>query len=256
MTPRQYRDSVIWRVISKDDDSFHLFTRNVRSDRALMNMSADGAAIFLSGLAAVTGTAGEKAALAVLSGGVLSAKGSVDRQLFNQETMTALLTRMRAARLAALVPIKRGLSLSADAYPLEQALVDLREYADAGSLLATIEAITTDAGKVTQKAEEGLLLIDRGVEYLDSRDTVRGLGVRLDKMSAQHVTALLGAIEKLRSAKSDELTAQLVRRDRNGARYNDPEAARKYLRYWLEQESGSVELSQWDQAMSLAEKGQ
>lgn len=253
---RAYRDAVVWRQIAADDDDFYEFVRTVRSERATMNMSADGGAIFLSGLGATMGSAGEKAALAVLSGGLLSAKGSVDRELFNLETLSALLARMKAARLAALVPIKQGLAKPVAQYPLEQALVDLRAYANAGSLLATIDAVSADAGKVTQQAEEGLTLADRGAQYLDSRDAVRGLQERLAKMTNGQVAALLYSIETARATKSDELKKQLFQRDPRETRYRKPDNAREYLRYWLEQEFGPVELEQWAQAITLAEKGQ
>ncbi|MEH3045961.1 hypothetical protein [Sphingomonas adhaesiva] len=253
MTPRQYRDSIIWRVIAKDDDSFYTFVREVRSDRALMNMSADGAVIFLNGLAAVTGTAGEKAALAVLSGGVLAGKGSVDRQLFNQETMTALLARMKAARLAALVPIKRGLTLSADAYPLEQALVDMRGYAAAGSLLATIEAITTDAGRTAEKAENEIEVEARGVAFIDSLDQRDAVSKRVVALKGKQLTFLAIRMDGSIASAPEVVRQRLDRFDSLNYRYTDPDIALGYLTRWLADDAGAGG-SEWQEAVTAAEK--
>ncbi|WP_394646307.1 hypothetical protein [uncultured Sphingomonas sp.] len=253
-TARGYRDAVVWRQISADDERFGAFVRGVRSDRALMNMSADGGAIVLNGVAAVTGTAGEKAALAALAGGLLAAKGSVDRELFNLEAVSAILSRMRAARVAALVPIRAGLAQDVGHYSLEEALRDVRSYVEAGSLLATVDAIKVDAGKVEQKATTEIEEIRRDGLYRDSRPRVDALGVRLRALSDPQMLRLAYAMEAQRSQRSPEVQRQLEDVDNSYHRFESGKNARLYLEQWLQMESGKAdELDQWDRAIGIAE---
>lgn len=255
MTRQSYRDKIVRRQIALDDDSFNEFVRTVRSDRALMNMSADGGAIFLNGLGAVTGTAGEKAALAVLSGGLLSSKGSVDRHLFNQEAMSALLSRMKAARLAALVPIQRGLAESDQRYPLDQALIDLRAYANAGSLLATIEAISNDAGEVAAQARKDFVEVQRDVVYRDSLDQRDALTARLKALSGNQLTSLAAAMEVPRVRRSLPLQKEIADADIRNHRFQDPARAADFLLYWLGADDGTpAEMAEWNTAITAAEK--
>lgn len=250
-----YRNSIIWQQIALDDDNFRRFERAIRSDRALMNISAETGAIVLNGVAAVTGTSDAKAALAALSGGLLATRGTVDRELFNLETLSAIITRMRAARLAALVPIRKGLAEPITVYPLEAALVDLRAYADAGSLMATVEAITTDAGKEAAKAEAATETIRRDTIYRDSRTTVDELRSRITALSKSQSLALLYAIDGVRARRSETLQRDLESYDPADQRFANGENARQFLLYWLEQESGtSAELDEWDKALKTAEK--
>ncbi len=250
---RSYRDSIVWRQLAADDDDFNTFVRRVRSDRALMNMSSDGAVIFLNGLAAVTGTAGEKAALSTLSAGLLSSRGSVDRELFNLETMSAVLARMKAARVQALVPIRLGLRKSDTDYPLEQALVDLRVYADAGSLLSTLATITNDAGQATQQAEKEIAPQIRDEAFVNSMDARETLMARVEALKGNQLTALAFAVERYRSTLAPEVQEELARTDPSDARFRDATRARAYLITWLLDDPGAGG-PEWQEAVTLAEK--
>lgn len=250
---RNYRDSIVWQQLAADDDNFNIFVRNVRSDRALMNMSADGGVIFLNGLAAVTGTAGEKAALSTLSAGLLGSRGSVDKELFNLETMSAIIARMKAARKQALVPIRAGLARGDGVYPLEQALVDLRSYADAGSLLSTIAAITNDAGVATETAEQEIAHEVRGEAFLNSLPAREAISERMEQLKGNQLTALAFALEPQRRGLPADLQDELKRVDPSEARFRDAARAKIFFDTWLadDESAGGAE---WDEAVTLAEK--
>jgi hypothetical protein len=250
---RAYRDRIVWTLIGADDDSFNAFVRRVRSDRALMNMSSDGGVIFLNGLAATLGTAAEKAALSTLSAGLLSSRGSVDKQLFNMEAMSALLARMKAARIAALVPIRTGLRQADQAYPLEQALVDLRAYADAGSLLSTITAITDDAGALVEQSRDAIKPQIRGEAYFSSLEARETLAARIDGLSGNQLTALVFALERYRVMLPPDLIDELRLTDPSDARFRDPVRAKSFIETWLVDgtDAGGPE---WSEAVTLAEK--
>lgn len=255
LTKRQYRDAVIWQQIRRDNKSFDRFVDELGSDQALMNVSAEGGVILLGLLGALTGTAGEKAALSVISGGLLSARGSIDRNLFNQQTISALLSRMEAARREAIVPVKRGLTLSAEEYTLDEALVDLGAYARAGSLLATIKAITTDAGERTAVADQAIkqFTVTRDAAYRDSLDMRDALTERIEALSDDRLRALARFMERGRPGRSEAVKTLLSSRDQERQRFDDAAAAKRYLLFWLSQDDADA-MEDWEQAVTLAEK--
>jgi hypothetical protein len=100
----------------------------------------------LGGLIATTGKAATKSALGAASAGVIGAKAAIDKDLFYQKTIPALLVQMEADRLKAILPITAGMKFSDAEYPLMQAYIDLDAYKNAGSIPAAINQINKAAG--------------------------------------------------------------------------------------------------------------
>ena len=111
-----------------------------------MNIGADWAVLGLNAVASVVGGAGTKAALAATSGGIVGAKGSVDKNLFYEKTMSVLLAEMRASRRAVMVRIRKGLTLSTRDYALTAALADISEYFSSGSIPGATAAVSANTG--------------------------------------------------------------------------------------------------------------
>jgi hypothetical protein len=255
LTKGEYRDAFVRRAIAADDDSFSDFSRKLRSQRAVLNIGSDAAVIAINGVAAVTGGAETKAALAVGSAAILGVRSSIDKEIFDQQALGALVARMKAARLAALVPISAGMAKSDKDYPLEQALIDLRAYADAGSLLSAIDAINSDAGLVAAQATEQIKEITRDTTYRDSRIEVDGLRNRLKALTDDQSLKLLFVMQRYASERSKEFQDDLQQQNPSNSRFRNPKAAHAFLLYWLEQESGKPgELKQWFDSIDLIEK--
>lgn len=209
----------------------------------------------LSALGALTGTAGEKSALAVISGALMSAKGSVDQQMFNLQTMTALLNRMEAARREAFVPLRRGLTLSAVAYPLDEALYDLRRFVRAGSLSATLRTLATDAGKAEVVADAEIETVVQTTAYRDTLDVREALMDRATALKGQQFVALAFAMEPMRPSRTASLLADLKAKDPSDRRFHDADRARAYLLHWLVRDAGLPgEMDEWTRAITTAEK--
>ena len=250
---RRFRDVVIWKQLRADDKSFGDFTRRLQSDRAVANLSGDGGVIFLNGLAAMTGTAADKAALSVLSAMLISSRGSVDRELFLAQTMSALLTRMTAARKEALLPILEGIRQSDASYPLDRALRDLLAYADAGSLLSAVRAVATDAGVANRAAGQAVAEEVRTSAFLSSLDAREAVSDRVDALKGQQLIALAFAVEHLRAALPADVQEELRLSDPGAERFKDAERARTYLQRWLADDSAAGG-AEWVEAVALAEK--
>jgi hypothetical protein len=97
-------------------------------------------------LTTVLGGAGTKEALAAAATGIIGATGHIDKNLFYERTMPALLAQMEARRAAAMLKIAQGLAREDSDYPLALAIVDLNDYKDAGSIPGAVAGVGESAG--------------------------------------------------------------------------------------------------------------
>ena len=256
MTQRQFRDSVIYRELAADDDHFNQFVRALRTERAAGNISADLATTILNGLATVYGGARAKEKLAALAGGVTSAHSSVEQELFNAEAMVAITSRMKAARLKALVPIEAGLTRSIGDYPLERGLRDLRAYADAGTLSSTLAAITNDAGEDAQEAQQQINNFTRDAAYRESLPQRQSLSERVGKLSATQVMALAAAMLPRLADEPAAVREELEATYPQTVRLKTADNARNFLLDWISFDSTADQMTRWGEAIAEAEKVQ
>lgn len=255
MSRQEYRDSIIYRQIAADDDNFGQFVRNLRSEQAGANIATNLAVLTLNGIAAVTGGAQTKATLAVISGGLIGAKGSVDKELFNLEALSAIVSRMKAARLTALVPIKAGLAQSVGDYSLEHALLDLRAYANAGTLSATLTAISNDAGEEAQEATDQIRSFTYDAAHREAQPQRVAIRERIDRLTNPQAVLLVGLMQQHLGERPADRQEAISSMDPASARFRDGQVARDLLVYWLLKEGSPDEMQEWADALDIAEKG-
>jgi hypothetical protein len=124
------------------DMEFTLFVRDLSSGNNTLSIGTDLTALALNGFGATTGDAATKAALAAASGGVIASNGAVNKDLFYQKTVPAIIAQMEADRQKAEATLLDGLSHPDVVYPLQRANLDLDILNDAGSLNSAIAKIT------------------------------------------------------------------------------------------------------------------
>ncbi|RYH29884.1 MAG: hypothetical protein EON54_22185, partial [Alcaligenaceae bacterium] len=142
----QYRNNIITARIFAIDANFHDFVRELTTQQNLSNIGVDWAAIGLASAGAVVGSTQTKAILAAIAAGVLGAKSSVDKDLFYNKTIAALVTIMEGQRKIVLAQIYTGLNKSSGSYTIFQALADLDSYYNAGTINGALVGLTTTAG--------------------------------------------------------------------------------------------------------------
>lgn len=140
------RTGIVLARMRAYDIEFSDFERRLYGDGNGVTLGSDLVGLVLAGLTATTGNAATKSALGAASAGVIGAKAAIDKDLYYQKTIPALLAQMEADRLSALLPITAGLKLSDANYPLMQAYIDLDAYKNAGSIPAAINAVNKNAG--------------------------------------------------------------------------------------------------------------
>jgi hypothetical protein len=153
---RAKRDEIIGGQIIAINKVFGALERTLSQSAAAMSIGTDMAVLGLNAAASVVGGASLKAALAATSGGLIGAKGSIDKNLFYEKTLPVLLSEMRASRKATMVRIRRGLTLSTTDYSLSAAMTDVGEYFFSGSIPGAIAAISANTGTTAKDADAKL----------------------------------------------------------------------------------------------------
>jgi len=152
----QKRNDIILARIHAYDIEFADFERRLYGDGNATTLGGDLVGLVLAGLTATTGNAATKSALGAASAGVIGASSAINKDLYYQKTIPALLAQMEADRLKAELPITTGLKLSDAGYPLAQAYIDLDAYKTAGSIPAAINAVNQSAGNAKDAAQAAL----------------------------------------------------------------------------------------------------
>lgn len=253
LSQRAYRDAVVYGRLHAINIRYDEFERTLTGTSNKLNLGADLAVLALNGFGATIGGATAKAALAAASAGVLGAKSAVDTDLFYQRTLPALLTQMRASRLAALYSVKLGLTQPEDRYPLDQALVDLQAYYIAGTLPSAITQVTAQASAAFERAGQDLVLL-RDANFVRRAPQVEGLQTRLLLLSSSEAAAVLREMVG-RIAERQEPTRQNLRRLAPAPERLTGTAAQQFLLRWLAiDERTDGFLNEWDAALSRAKR--
>ncbi|MFD2262340.1 hypothetical protein ACFSM5_05525 [Lacibacterium aquatile] len=173
---RAYRDEVVYGQLQAFDLMFSDFVEQLYKEGVITNLSLDimGIGVGTAG-ATVTGAAASRV-LSAVSAGIAGSQTSINKNLYYERTMPALLASMVAERSKILADIERGLSLSDDKYPLGRALMDIERYYHAGSIPGAITTITEKAGETKAKAETSLNVTrDKAFVAADAQERVKEL---------------------------------------------------------------------------------
>lgn len=143
---QQLRDLIVLSRTRAYNLEFDSFERRLNGDGNAVSAGGDLVLLTLAGLIATTGNAGTKAALGAASAGVLGAQAAINKDLYYQRTLPALLAQLEANRAKATLTIMQGLNLDDSKYSLAQAELDLDTLKRSGG-------IPTAIGNITQQAE-------------------------------------------------------------------------------------------------------
>jgi len=160
---RMRRNQYIDAIRAKIDDSYTKFSEDVHSGNAIFGMASDWAVLGLSGAGSVVADAGLKSVLAATSAGVTGANASYQKQVLNQQGALAIVAAMDATRAQWRTIILRDEQLSITQCSLQQALVDLRQYYAAGTILRGLNYIQGQMQNQAQSAQDEAEAIKSGL---------------------------------------------------------------------------------------------
>jgi hypothetical protein len=140
----QYRNYVIGAYLAAANDRYGEFTRRLRLQSRGSSVALDIGALGLSAGASLAGerTANVLGAIAAALGGT---RATLEREVYFDRTVPALIGAMEAARTRLRAVILAGLRKPANEYPLEAAWTDVQAYEAAATLDNAVQAITEDA---------------------------------------------------------------------------------------------------------------
>jgi hypothetical protein len=150
------RNRLLNEFIYVIDNSYSKFESDFYGARATEDIGGDFLQIGLTGAAALTGAAGTKTVLALVATAATGGKASIDNHWFNQQSRYAIVTQMRALRDTQLAEIEKSMAQGCGAYPLENGIRDVQEYYQAGSIVAALQAIASNAGSQATAAKAAL----------------------------------------------------------------------------------------------------
>lgn len=149
---RAYRDEVVAVYTQAIDARFYQFGANLGSDSKSAGLGFDSLLVGLVGAAALSSKSANE--IAAVTTGVLGLRSSVDKNLFFDRTLPALISAMEAERYKVRTAIAQHIRLDTQAYPLAAALVELQVYQQAGTLLAAVSNLTSQASEAREEAKQ------------------------------------------------------------------------------------------------------
>lgn len=186
--------------------SFNQFRQDIYAQRVGTAVSVDLATMLLGGLAAAVSNVGVKTGAGALTAVLVGSKASVDKNVFFDRTLPALLAQMEAKRAQVRERILAGMSADPVLYPLMQADSDLEAYFDAGTISGAITEVTAQAGVVKEQADQALRKRLPSVEEMQAR--FKSQGIRVVVVDQKEST--LAAVSKCLDADTGELPKALL----------------------------------------------
>ncbi|MES2940960.1 MAG: hypothetical protein V4864_24995 [Pseudomonadota bacterium] len=189
------------------DRSYAGFKQTLYSQRVGSAVGVDVATLALSAIGAAVSDVGTKTAASALSGGLIGSKASVDKNVYFDRTLPAMLAQMDGRRSEIRRRLLSGMLAPASLYPLMQAAADLDEYFHAGTIPGAISAMTNQAG-VSQNVADARLASRLPTE-LQITAELNEKGVEVHKAVATTTTEKVGKCmnSKTKSIPPDLTTA-------------------------------------------------
>lgn len=164
LSQQQIRDEIAYRLMELIEE----YQRKYDSDLYSATVSADTGfqitAAALSGAAAVAGGMETPKILAAAAALVTTSNIAIDKNFLGSNASYAILDRMDSLRIAKRADIISKLSTKGiDAYPLGAVLLDIEDYARAGSVYAAVESISKDNAQRTEAANNALATATGGL---------------------------------------------------------------------------------------------
>jgi hypothetical protein len=149
-----YRNEVAYRWIALADQQYTTFRHNLGREMKGVAAGSSLAVLAFNGAALISGTEASRA-LAMGSTTIVGANATLSKEAFLDQNIATALTTSQANRMRRLTEIRQKLlSLSADAYPLGDVLIDIRDLNASASINLATAQMARVASEDLVKAQE------------------------------------------------------------------------------------------------------
>lgn len=248
----QKRNEIVFGRMRAYDIEFDEFRRELYGFSNSVSVGTDLTGLLLGGLTATVGGASTKAALGAASAGVLGANSAINKDLYFQKTIPALIAQMEANRAKQRLIIFKGLSVSDSKYPLLAAYEDLDAYRDAGSIPSAISSITQSAGNERQTAEHKIITFVRSAASIRQLPDKEKVQAKFKELTNAQILALAKEMEPLLATRPAKLRQLVHELDPQDARLSGNVAkAKEVLRAWIgEEDMTAANMKEWVAALA------
>ncbi|MGR6465834.1 hypothetical protein [Rhizobium sp. PAMB 3182] len=151
---KSLRDSIVLSAIGSIDTRYTAYERTLTREGQQLPFITSLASISLSGAGTLVAGAAAKTTLAAVDTGLKGAKAAYDKDILAEKTVQFLQKQMRTNRNKVKTEIISKLALDVGRYPLEMALIDVEDYAAAGTVTSGLVAIDEQTSKALAASEE------------------------------------------------------------------------------------------------------
>ena len=149
-----YRNHLVEAFVWSVDRNYDRFEISFYSGKATEDLVGDFLGLGLGGAAALVNNAHTKTYLALIASTVVGGKASIDARWYDSKTREAVVSQMRALRATQLLAIEQ--SEKSPTYTLDQAIVDVQAYYQAGTVVAALQEIAESASHQATAAKAAL----------------------------------------------------------------------------------------------------
>lgn len=160
VTP-EARNRLLDDLVYLTDRNYYAFESDFYVGGATFDTVSDLAILSLGAVGALIEPASVKSILAAVSAGLAGARVSVKKNFFQEQTVAALIAKMRAGRLRVLARLRAGQVRPLAEYGLSRGLADLEEYYNVGTIAGALRAIVSESGEEARALGVALEAIPR-----------------------------------------------------------------------------------------------
>jgi hypothetical protein len=160
----EQRNILLNDLILLVDLNYNHWEKLLYDKKAGFDLGTDAVVLGLGGATALTGTTEVANILGQITTGITGFKTSVDSDLLQKNAVPALVAKMRAARATQLLKMQAAMidtnggtpngPTRLSKYSVEQGLIDLNAYYNAGTFVSALQDITAKAGEEKKTAED------------------------------------------------------------------------------------------------------
>ena len=212
---KTYRNQVIAAYLAAADARYLDFLRSLSRQSKGSNFGLDLASLSLSSVAAIAkGAANELSTGAAIATG---ARGSLNKEVYFEKTLPAVISAMEARRITVRGEIERRMTSDDTAtYTLEQGFADVMRYQMATTLDGAIQQITASAG---EKEAEAQVEYKNAVKSCSPPTTLRPIWAQIndrvydlvDAGEGDKLTAVAEAVGAEKAADINEQAAAITK---------------------------------------------
>jgi len=160
----EQRNAVLNDFIFLIDSNYYFYEKHLYNKKALYDFGSDVTATSLSTASGVmTGGAvtSAKSILSLVAGGITSTRSSFNQNILQSQNLLAIVAQMRKERSTQLVVLQKGMYVTGTTkatplsdYSVDQGLVDLANYYQAGTFVSALQSIIDTAGSQKAAADQ------------------------------------------------------------------------------------------------------